>query len=71
MLEKLLLAAAITFSLNLFLGVSVPAATHRDSELNRQPGAPQMAMALPSHEKVEMSQSGKRSQPFVRAGSPE
>ncbi|MCU0518346.1 MAG: hypothetical protein MUC60_16065 [Oscillatoria sp. Prado101] len=49
MLEKLLLAAAITYSLNLFLGMSVPAATQHDSELNRQPGAPQMAMAQPNH----------------------
>ncbi|MBW4495581.1 MAG: hypothetical protein KME26_21355 [Oscillatoria princeps RMCB-10] len=63
MLERLLLAAAITFSLNLFLGVSVPGATQHDSELNRQPGAPQIAMELPSHQTVEMSQPSKRSQP--------
>ncbi|WP_017717941.1 hypothetical protein [Kamptonema formosum] len=62
MLEKLLLAAAITFSLNLFVGVSVPAGTHRDSELNRQPGAPQIAMELASPQTVERSQPVKGSQ---------
>lgn len=42
MLNRLLLAAAITFSLNVFLGVCVSSAPQATSELNQQPTPAEM-----------------------------
>ncbi|MBW4683432.1 MAG: hypothetical protein KME19_25585 [Microcoleus vaginatus WJT46-NPBG5] len=57
MLERLLLAATVTFLLNLFSGVKVPYSPQSESELHRQPTAPQNAIVQPSAQRSQMSLS--------------